>query len=193
MKKLCRFSIFARAFLLLPFLLTSCATPETNLAKDAQLQNYRRVYFVQPDGDPRPVSPRVLARLRETGFEVTDVHSNRFSLPESGDGFVFTPKGLIVHEGSGPGAGEEPPTLICRMGCVSVFDPVWQQWEFQTIRIVFFDFKTGNEVYKVSHFNYDPNVSENIELNRLFLKISDSFFPNGPNPFKGGKEQLPKT
>jgi hypothetical protein len=174
MKKLCRFSIFAWAILLLPLLLAGCATSETNLAKDNHLENYRQVYFVQSGEDPRQVSPQVIAGLQEIGFVVYIVNSNRFSLPRNR-----------------PGADQ--PALVCSVDYVSCFNALWHQWGFQTIQIQFFDLKTSDRVYKVNHFEYNPRVSENVVLNRLFIKISDNFFPGGPNPFKDGKTQSPKA
>ena len=130
--------------LLLLTLFAGCATRQVGATPGSHLENYHKVYFVWTDYDPRKVSPRVVTRLKQTGFEVADITTNKFSID---------------------GAGTE----------------------FQHIQIEFFDSQNGDLVYFAKKYQYEPVVSENAELNRLFVKISDDFSPGQPNPFKSRK------
>jgi len=163
----------ASFFLLVLFLLsTGCATSPSRRVLGRHLENYRKVYLVKGKEDPREVTPRVLSRLQLAGFEVTEVPFD--TIKELRQEAVE--KGL------------DQPVLVCRIGYVSASDPaLYNSHAFQTIQIYFYDLKKGDLVYKVSHFDYHATFPENTDLNRLFVQISDTFFPGQPNPFIGRK------
>jgi serine protease Do len=75
--------------------LTGCSTPQMAVAPDAHLEKYRKVYLVASRGDPRSVTPRMLGRLRETGFDATLISSNT-PVASQGTGFIITPEGDIL-------------------------------------------------------------------------------------------------
>jgi serine protease Do len=75
--------------------LTGCVTPQFAVAPDAHLEKYRKVYLVPSRGDPRSITPRILGRLREAGFEATLVSSNT-PVASQGTGFIITPEGHIL-------------------------------------------------------------------------------------------------
>ena len=76
--------------------LAGCATPQFVVAPDAHLENYRKVYLVPSRGDPRKVTPRMLGRLRESGFDVTEINTNSPVLAGQGSGFVVSPEGHVL-------------------------------------------------------------------------------------------------
>ena len=57
-------------------------------------------------------------------------------------------------------------------------------YTFQTIQIDFCDLEKGELDFRASKFDYYSVLPENAELNRLFVQVSDKFFPGQPNPFK---------
>lgn len=80
------------------------------------------------------------------------------------------------------------PATICVYEYLSLWD-VW--FRFRAIEIRFYDAKKGGILYKVGQYQDDPLSSENSELDRLFRKISDDFFPNQPNPFGEKRKNSP--
>jgi hypothetical protein len=148
---------------------TGCRTPAEHRVLGRHLENYRKVYLVKTTENPRKVTPRVLSRLQLAGFDVTEVS--------------FEAAKKMSQEAAEKGLSA--PALICNFGCVSVGDPFLRDdFCFQTIRIHFYDLEKGDLVFKVSDFKYYPSLPENTELNRLFVEISDKFFPGQPNPFR---------
>ncbi len=102
---------------------------------------------------------------------------------ESGKTFDEAQKSLgLVRAGTVTDEELKQPALACVYQYVSLFD-VW--FRFQAIEIRFYDWKKGDLVFKAGQYQDDPFSSENGELDRLFAEISDKFFPNQPNPFKG--------
>ncbi|HEX4263654.1 MAG TPA: serine protease [Verrucomicrobiae bacterium] len=76
--------------------LTGCVTTQVTVTPGVELTKYRRVYLLPSNGDPRNVTPRVLARLKQTGFEVSEVNSNNPTIADQGSGFVISPEGHIL-------------------------------------------------------------------------------------------------
>ena len=145
-----------------------CGTGQSGIAANKDLQKYRKVYLLQPQQDERDMAAGILSRLKRAGFDSTEVDM---------DGL----KKIVAEKGAAE------PTLICRFGYVSTwnYDRTWSS--FVSIEIEFSDIEKDQVVYKVSHLNYnhlDLRIPENTELNRLFIKIRDSFFPGQPNPFR---------
>jgi hypothetical protein len=77
-------------------LLNGCVTPQETVTPGAELTKYRRVYLIPSNGDPRKVTPRVLARLKQTGFTVSEINSNNPTIADQGSGFVITPEGHVL-------------------------------------------------------------------------------------------------
>src|ERR1051325_9641358 len=75
---------------------TGCITPQVTVAPDAHLEKYRKVFLVPSRGDPRDVTPRILARLRQTGFDAIEVTSNSPAIDSQGSGFVITSQGHVL-------------------------------------------------------------------------------------------------
>jgi len=104
---------------------------------------------------------------------------------KSGKSFDEAQKSLgLVRAGNVTDEELKQPALACIFQYVSLFD-VW--FRFQAIEIRFCDWKKGDLVFKAGQYKDDPFSSENGELDRLFAEISDKFFPNQPNPFRGKK------
>jgi serine protease Do len=78
------------------FLLTGCIAPTTETKVKGELHGYKKVYLLADGEDPRKVYPRVAARLRETGFEVTVVDPDSPPVDEQGSGFVISPEGYVL-------------------------------------------------------------------------------------------------
>jgi hypothetical protein len=82
-------------FALIATSVTSCSTPQFAVAPDAHLEKYRKVYLIPSHGDPRAVTPRILGRLKEAGFDASLVESNS-PVASQGTGFVITPEGDVL-------------------------------------------------------------------------------------------------
>ncbi len=112
--------------------------------------------------------------------------TNQITLPPTGtndEGFEGAKKSLaLVRPGEVTDEDLKQPALVCLFGYHSVFGYLWR---FSSIEVAFFDAKKGNAVFKTGQFRDDPFASENGQLDRLFVNISDKFFPGRPNPFKG--------
>ena len=188
MSKPRRVSISVGVLILSLFLsFTGCSTLQPGAAPGSHLETYRNVYFVSQNSDPRKVAPRVLERLKQTGFEVSRVITNKFSLEGTGTVFEISRWGRLNIRHTNGVREKTEPSLVCVLGYVSTTDDWENWWSFQHIQIEFFDSQNGDLVYFAKKFDYDPPVPENGQLNRLFLKISDDFFPGQPNPFKQKK------
>ena len=167
--RICRACFFISLLFLLP---TGCATAPSHRVLGRHLENYRKVYLVKGKEDPREVTPRVLTRLQLAGFEVTEVPFDAIKQLHQ----EAVEKGL------------DQPVLVCSIGYVSLHDPAfYNSHYFQTLDICFNDLKKDDLVFEVNHFDYYPGFPENTDLNRLFVKISDNFFPGQTNPFIGKK------
>ncbi len=77
--------------------LTGCVAPKsvTTVGSD-NLTGYRKVYFIPAGEDPRAVYPRVMSRLRETGFNVTEINLKGPPINMQGSGFVISPDGYVL-------------------------------------------------------------------------------------------------
>jgi hypothetical protein len=151
---------------------TSCSTPSEQRVLGRHLESYRKVYLVKGQEDPREVTPRISSRLQLAGFSVTEISREMAKTIDK-----------VVSEKEA-----REPALICVFGYMSIGDPAfYNDHSFQSIHIYFYDLQKGDLVYKVSDYKYYPDLQENAALNRLFIQISDDFFPNQPNPFKGKK------
>jgi len=160
---MCRADLFLTLLLLF---FAGCATPEPEPRHVEHPEKYRKVYLVESKGDPRQVIPRILSRLQLAGFDASKVPFDTVKKLQSA------------------AVENDADALVCMTKAVSAHEEIYSHDNFfQTIEIDFFDLKKGDLVFKVNYFNYHPNVPENTELNRLFVKISDEFFPGQPNPF----------
>ena len=167
--RICRACFFVSLLFLLP---TGCATAPSHRVLGRHLENYRKVYLVKGKEDPREVIPRVLSRLQLAGFEVTEVPFDRIK--------------QLNHEAVENGLDQL--VLVCSVSYVSASDPAfYNSHSFQTLHISFHDLQKGDLVFEVNHFDYYAGFPENTDLNRLFVQISDRFFPGQTNPFIGKK------
>ena len=76
------------------------------------------------------------------------------------------------------------PVVVCQFRAISTWDPSRTWYCFESAQIHFFDFESGNLVFRADYFHPDSFLPENTELNRLFIQIRDGFFPDQPNPFR---------
>jgi serine protease Do len=76
--------------------LTGCVAPNTVTNVGGDLHGYKKIYFVMGEQDPRAVFPRVVSRLRETGFDVTVVNPKGPPIDMQGSGFVISPEGEVL-------------------------------------------------------------------------------------------------
>lgn len=76
--------------------LTGCVAPKLAMRADPNLEGYKKVYFLMRGNDPQAVFPRVISRLRQTGFEVTPVEPNGPPIDSQGSGFVISPEGYVL-------------------------------------------------------------------------------------------------
>jgi hypothetical protein len=76
--------------------LAGCGTPQIAIAPDAHLDSYKKVYLVPARVDSRNVTPRMLGRLRETGFEAIEISTNSPVLAGQGSGFIISPEGHVL-------------------------------------------------------------------------------------------------
>jgi len=72
-----------------------CAYPHAEVNPGARLEVYRKVYVPPVSHDPRGVRPRVLARLKQAGFDVVDLQPGD-STGAQGTGFVITSDGRVL-------------------------------------------------------------------------------------------------
>src|ERR1044071_9605534 len=82
----------------LALIVSGCSTPMTkvNPATAAALPPYRKIYFPISKDDPRKVQPRVVSRLRQTGFEVVEIREDGPPIEAQGTGFVITSAGHVL-------------------------------------------------------------------------------------------------
>ena len=154
--------------LLLPLMLLSlngCSTEQSATASNKDLQKYRKVYLVRPKGDDRNLTAAVLTRLKRAGFDTNETD-------EEGAKKMVTTKNATE------------PALICEFYAVSTWNYNRTYYCFENAQIHFFDANSGDLVFKADYFHPDSYLPENTELNRLFTKICDNFFPDEPNPFR---------
>jgi len=164
--RICRGLLFVTLLFLFS---TGCNTSQPDRVLDRHLEKYRKVYLVKSKGDPRKVTPRILSRLQLAGFNTTEI--------------PFEEVKKVKKEAEENGVNE--PILVCFVACVSSRDVVLDNlYTFQTIQIDFCDLEKGELVFRASKFDYYSVLPENAELNRLFVQVSDKFFPGQPNPFK---------
>jgi len=147
--------------------LNGCTTEGRNAAANKDLEKYRKVYLVRPKGDEEDLTAGVLARLKAAGFDASEVDTERL-------------KKIAAQESA-------QPALVCRFDYVISwsYDRTW--YTFVSVDLEFSDIQKDQMVYKASRNNYKfENVAlpENTQLNHLFVKIRDAFFPGQPNPFR---------
>lgn len=84
------------ALLLIP--LCGCVAPNVVVKPEANLKTFRKIYVSVPESesDPRHVHPRIVSRLRRTGFTVVEIDANGPAVDAQGTGFVITPEGHIL-------------------------------------------------------------------------------------------------
>ncbi len=97
------------------------------------------------------------------------------------EGFEGTRKSLaLVRSGIVTDEELKQPALVCVFGYNSV---AGLRPGFKRIEIAFFDLDTHAAIFKAGQYQ-DRLSSENAELDRLFMEISNKFFPNRlTNPF----------
>jgi len=81
---------------LLAMFSAGCISPQVTTKADAKLTSYKKVYFIQNDQDPREVYPRVLAHLKQMGFDVIEVKPGTKVPDMQGSGFVISPAGHVL-------------------------------------------------------------------------------------------------
>ena len=156
---------------LLPLILLSsngCSTAHSGVTANKDLEKYRKVYLVRSKSDPHNLTVGVLSRLKAAGFDATEIDEEGFKK-------IAAAKELTE------------PTMACRFDYVTTWDYERTWYSFMSIDIKFSDVEKQRVVFEVSHLNYNfqgSRLPENTELNRLFIKIRDSFFPGQPNPFR---------
>jgi len=161
-----RFRVCWLGFLLsLIFFPNGCSTDQSGITATKDLEKYRKVYLVRPSGDDRDLTGGILARLIRTGFDAGEID-------------VAALKKMA--------AAKEvtEPTLVCRVDAVSTYDYNRAWYCFESAEIKFYDVETGKLIFKVEYFHPNSFLPENTELNFMFIKIRDSFFPGQPNPFR---------
>jgi len=100
MNKVSKISVSLVCVFLLSLFFSGCGTTKKEVApethSDAHLEKYSKVYLIPSRGDPRNVTPRVLARLKQTGFDVTEVTSDTATIGDQGSGFVVSSGGYVL-------------------------------------------------------------------------------------------------
>jgi hypothetical protein len=171
------------SFLLLLFFisLTGCAAYPEAVALDAHPEKYREVYLMKPKNDPREIAPRVSARLKEAGFQVTEIdYDNTGHAGTTGIKKRDTEPQTV--------RSSQNPAAICWFDYVSLQDlTFWRWWSFEHLEIEFRDAESDKVVFRTTKNNYDTPTPENTELDRRFVEIANGFFPGQPNPFKQKK------
>lgn len=82
---------------MLIMLLVGCATPKVLMInQDLKLTTNTKIYFVPPANDFRKVGPKIAYRLRELGFEVKVVDSEKGFEDNQGSGFIIDADGHIL-------------------------------------------------------------------------------------------------
>ncbi|MBI3853860.1 MAG: trypsin-like peptidase domain-containing protein [Verrucomicrobia bacterium] len=81
---------------LITLALTGCFAPKATLRSSGKLETYRKVYLAPIENDPRSVHPRILSRLKQSGFEVVEMKKDGPPLESQGSGFVLTPEGQLL-------------------------------------------------------------------------------------------------
>lgn len=82
------------------FLAAGCATPQVvKVSEDYSVQKskeYKKLYLIKPDKDPRNIFPIVRTKLREIGFDVEEVNLEDGIGGSQGTGFVIHPDGYVL-------------------------------------------------------------------------------------------------
>ncbi|MGD0536912.1 MAG: serine protease [Verrucomicrobiota bacterium] len=101
------------------------AAPELKVESAPGLSNYTKVYLPPPQNDTHKVNPRLLARLRQAGFDAVEVKPGSLPFTSQGSGFVVTSEGQVLTCAHVVGK-ETQATLVIegvrRMGRVLVAD-----------------------------------------------------------------------
>lgn len=146
-----------------------CSTEQSGISVNKDLEKYRKVYLVRPKSDSRDVTAGILSRLKIAGFDASEVDSEGLKK-------IMATKDNTTQ-----------PTLICSFDGVTTWDYDRTWYSFLAINIEFSDVEKKQVVFQVSRNNYNfvgSRLPEETELNRLFIKICDNFFPGQPNPFR---------
>ena len=64
---------FSLLLVTIAIVFTGCVTPTVTIKPEAKLNSYRKVYIFPPKQDPRGVYPRVVSRLKQSGFDVVEI------------------------------------------------------------------------------------------------------------------------
>jgi hypothetical protein len=75
---------------------TGCVAPQVITAPGIKLDTYRKVYLLPSKNDPRSIYPRVLSRLKQTGFQVVEIKPDSPPIDMQGSGFVISPQGHVL-------------------------------------------------------------------------------------------------
>jgi len=75
--------------------LTACASPKAVVRSQEPLQQYKKVYILAADPDPRSVTPKIVSRLQSLGFEVV-VKKRGEPIESQGSGFIISQEGHIL-------------------------------------------------------------------------------------------------
>jgi hypothetical protein len=156
---------------LLPLIFLSsngCSTDQSGITASKDLEKYRKVYLVRPKGDDRNLAAGVLSRLKVAGFDASEIDAEALK------------KIAAAKEAT-------EPTLVCHFSYVTTWDYERTWYSFMSIDIAFSDLAKDQVVFRVGRNNYNfqnLQLPENTDLNRLFIKIRDGFFPGQPNPLR---------
>jgi len=172
---ICTFRVW---FFLLLLSFAGCATQQS-VAPDRHLEKYRTVYLLKNKTDPRNVNDRVAKRLRNLGFDVTDIPCD--DTTKSGRSEAIKKARQLASASNGQSA------VLCCVSSLSLYEETEitnsRRYYFETLGIQFYDIKSGDLVFKTAKYNYDNLMPEELELNRQLAKISDAFFSGKPNAF----------
>ena len=77
-------------------MLTGCVAPNVRIKTEGDIQGYKKVYLIMAGEDPAGVYPGIVARLRQTGFDVTPVDPKGPPVGAQGSGFIISPEGDVL-------------------------------------------------------------------------------------------------
>ena len=87
---------FSLLLVTIAIVFTGCVTPTVTIKPEAKLNSYRKVYIFPPKQDPRGVYPRVVSRLKQSGFDVVEISPEGPLIDAQGTGFLVTPQGHVL-------------------------------------------------------------------------------------------------
>jgi S1-C subfamily serine protease len=75
--------------------LVACASPKAVVRSQEPLPQYKKVYILAADPDPRSITPKVVSRMQSLGFEVV-LKKKGEPIESQGSGFIISPEGHIL-------------------------------------------------------------------------------------------------